>query len=439
MKKITFIIFIFLISIPALAHADIIINEIAWMGTNKSSSDEWIELANTDSTAVSLIGWKLHTADNSVNITLSGSISGNGFYLLERTDDTTIPTITADKIYTGALSDSGEKLILEDNTGSVVQSLDFTAKWPAGNTTTNQTMQWNGSSWVTGDPTPKAANVQTTADTNTTTTNTTTNTSNGTQQYVPPKVVPHIEFSFPTPLYSGMQYDFGAQAVLEYMTQPYGYFVWNMGDGSHFTKTENTEPLAYIYEYPGTYTVSFAYYRSAYEKKPILSGTKKIEVFKPSIDMSVIDNGVALSIQNSTDKVVDLSGWHLETNSGNTIFPDMTYIAPKASVVFSAKNLQLTSVNGAKIYTPFSGFSTQVIQPSTIPNVVIQHTTTKPGKKYTTHTVLSDTAQPIQNVSTETTTAPQAKNHTKSIILGVVIATVIGLLLLLERFMTQKE
>ena len=178
MKKITCIIFIFLISIPALAHADIIINEIAWMGTNKSSSDEWIELANTDSTAVSLIGWKLHTADNSVNITLSGSISGNGFYLLERTDDTTIPTITADKIYTGALSDSGEKLILEDNTGSVVQSLDFTAKWPAGNTTTNQTMQWNGSSWVTGDPTPKAANVQTTADTNTTTTNTTTNTSN---------------------------------------------------------------------------------------------------------------------------------------------------------------------------------------------------------------------------------------------------------------------
>ena len=120
MKKLTLLICILFIAVPCSAHAEVIINEVAWMGTAHSASDEWIELANTGDTSVSLSGWKLRTADNSVSITLTGSVPANGFYLLERTDDTTVPDITADKIYTGALSDSGEKLILEKDRKSVV-------------------------------------------------------------------------------------------------------------------------------------------------------------------------------------------------------------------------------------------------------------------------------------------------------------------------------
>ena len=41
------------------AKADIIISEIAWMGTTVSANYEWIELQNTGSSSVNLSGWTL--------------------------------------------------------------------------------------------------------------------------------------------------------------------------------------------------------------------------------------------------------------------------------------------------------------------------------------------------------------------------------------------
>ena len=40
------------------AGAQVVINEIAWMGTNDSASNEWAELANTGS-SIDLTGWIL--------------------------------------------------------------------------------------------------------------------------------------------------------------------------------------------------------------------------------------------------------------------------------------------------------------------------------------------------------------------------------------------
>ena len=88
---------------PEGVRAAVFINEVAWMGTSVSDTDEWIELYNDGAEEVALAGWTLRGAGTAPNITLSGNISGGGFYLLERTDDTTVPSVTADKIYTGAL------------------------------------------------------------------------------------------------------------------------------------------------------------------------------------------------------------------------------------------------------------------------------------------------------------------------------------------------
>jgi hypothetical protein len=434
MKKLILFICILFIAVPCSAHAEIIINEIAWMGTAHSASDEWIELANTGDASVSLTGWKLHTGDNSVNITLSGSISGNGLYLLERTDDTTVPDITADKIYTGSLSDSGEKLMLENN-GSLVETLDFSSKWPAGNKDTNQTMQWNGSSWITAIGTPKAQNAGASASADApadaiSSKNITT---------TPPKIIPHIAFSIPSPLYSGVQYEIGAEAILEYMTPGYGYFVWNFGDGTYITKDSNTEPLTHTYQYSGNYTISFAYYRSSYDKKPLLMDSKKVEVFAPTVSLFVIENGDALVVKNSSDKVEDISDWHLDTDNGKTVFPPMTFIAPKAAVTFSAKTLGLSSVQGAKIYTPFAGFTTAVEK------TIAQKSVSKTNISRASNVQSAYTQSPkVENVYTtadleENQKPTQTKNHTKQIVLGAVILAGIGLFLLLERFIAQKE
>jgi len=95
------------------ASSDVIINEIAWMGTTVSANDEWLELFNNTTGPIILDGWILKSADEKLKINLKGVISARGFYLLERTDDTTVPNITADLIYKGALSNTGEDIIHE--------------------------------------------------------------------------------------------------------------------------------------------------------------------------------------------------------------------------------------------------------------------------------------------------------------------------------------
>jgi cardiolipin synthase len=100
-----------------LAHraGEVVINEVAWMGTAASTYDEWIELKNNTDQDVDLNGWTLAAEDGTPSIALTGTIPANGYYLLERTDDTTVNNIPADQIYTGDLNNSSEVLILRND------------------------------------------------------------------------------------------------------------------------------------------------------------------------------------------------------------------------------------------------------------------------------------------------------------------------------------
>ena len=86
-----------------LASQSIVINEIAWMGTENSSNDEWIELYNNSEADIDLTGWVLEAADETPSISLEGTITAGGYFLLERTDDSSVTGIAADQIYVGAL------------------------------------------------------------------------------------------------------------------------------------------------------------------------------------------------------------------------------------------------------------------------------------------------------------------------------------------------
>ncbi len=121
---------------------DVVISEVAWMGTEASANDEWIELYNTTDHAISLIGWRLESADGSPSIALVGTIPAQGFFLLERTDDNTVSDIPADQIYSGALSNSGETLILKDPSGNIIDTANGDGgPWPAGNDSPRATME----------------------------------------------------------------------------------------------------------------------------------------------------------------------------------------------------------------------------------------------------------------------------------------------------------
>jgi len=120
----------------------ILINEVAWAGTQASSSDEWIELYNPGIISVNISGWSLKSADGGLNISLSGIIPAGGYFLLERTDDTTVSDIAADQIYTGDLSNSSEILRLYDPSNVIVDTANGNGGfWPAGNASTHGSME----------------------------------------------------------------------------------------------------------------------------------------------------------------------------------------------------------------------------------------------------------------------------------------------------------
>lgn len=127
---------------PARADAplDVVINEVAWMGTLASSYDEWIELHNPTAEPIDLAGWTLSDGGD-ISIALSGVIAAGGYFLLERTDDTTIADIPADRIYVGTLSNSGERLVLRNAGGQIVDTADGSGGWPAGNATARASME----------------------------------------------------------------------------------------------------------------------------------------------------------------------------------------------------------------------------------------------------------------------------------------------------------
>jgi len=121
---------------------DVVINEVAWMGTAAYPADEWIELYNTTDQDVDLTGWTLTTDDGTPTINLSGVISAHGYYLLERTDDSTITDTQANQIYTGDLLLGGEVLTLTDNLGTVIDTANSDGgPWPAGTNNPDYTME----------------------------------------------------------------------------------------------------------------------------------------------------------------------------------------------------------------------------------------------------------------------------------------------------------
>ncbi len=129
----------------AAAPLDVVINEVAWMGTAFNTADEWMELYNNTASAVDLTGWHLRD-DDALDIALTGSIPAHGHYLLERTDDNTIPDIPADwygSFGTGGLSDAGEVLTLTDSLGNVIDTANAEngAGWPAGTTSGRRSME----------------------------------------------------------------------------------------------------------------------------------------------------------------------------------------------------------------------------------------------------------------------------------------------------------
>ena len=152
-----FVAFAFTTNINAQQQPSIRFNEIAWMGTTTSANNEWIELYNATDAPIDVTGWTIKALDGSPNITLKGTIPAHRFFMLERTDDESAPTL-ADQIYTGSLNNDGERLQLFDANNALIDEI---SGWTAGDNETKITMARDqNNNWVYGviDGTPNAQN-----------------------------------------------------------------------------------------------------------------------------------------------------------------------------------------------------------------------------------------------------------------------------------------
>jgi len=143
-KKVFYLIGFSLLFSPFIIHGalgSVIINEIAWMGAENSHNDEWVELYNNSSSDLELKGWRLVSEDGTPEVVLEGKIPSKGFFILERTDDTTLPEIKADLIYKGSLNNEGEHLKLINNKGRIVDEVNCSSGWFSGDNSTKQTME----------------------------------------------------------------------------------------------------------------------------------------------------------------------------------------------------------------------------------------------------------------------------------------------------------
>ena len=123
----------------------LLINEVGWMGTQASSSDEWIELYNPSSVDIPLTGWKLVSTNGVISVLLESNDSNNvihaGEYYVLAPGSAFTDVVIRQNI-TVSLNDNGMSLQLLSPGGILVDTANSNGgSWPAGVASTRSTME----------------------------------------------------------------------------------------------------------------------------------------------------------------------------------------------------------------------------------------------------------------------------------------------------------
>jgi hypothetical protein len=121
----------------------VIFNEISWMGTNEDWRNEWFELKNISGDDISFKGWQILDKEQEIKIIFEekDKILAGRLFLLERTNDDSVPGILADKIYSGNLNDENKTLYLFDENCQLQDEVIANPDWPAGDKNERKSME----------------------------------------------------------------------------------------------------------------------------------------------------------------------------------------------------------------------------------------------------------------------------------------------------------
>lgn len=329
---------------PSITHGAVLINEIAWMGTEVGPNEEWIELYNTDSETVSLDGWVL-TDGVSLSITLAGVVGAGEYALLERTDDTTVPNVTAFLVYVGALANDGRTLTLQRASGVTEDQVIGGSDWKniGGNNESKATPQRTSQGWITGAPTPGGINHAQNTEVKDTQTkeNDITRTIPLTQSVratgagervslTPSSNVLSLSIDAPLTVYVNQRVPFRLvpSGLGKTLTASLSY-EWNFGDGT----TGEGRDVSHLFTHAGEYAiVAHAEYA---EKKA--DARMILRVLPVSLTLSYTNDG-AIAIENTTNEEIDVSGFALK-GTMTFVFPARSFILPQGKLIIPAEKI----------------------------------------------------------------------------------------------------
>ena len=291
-----------------------------------------------------------------------------------------MPDISADLIYTGALSNTGKNLELRDNQGNLIDQVDCSEGWFGGDNATKQTMERknpqtsgnDSTNWQTSQSaggTPKAQN------------------SSGqeiipeeseepeeteekldAEGWIPPTIVNHPPIAQAGP-------DITALANQEIIfdaiqsTDPDNdslTFFWNFGDGA----TETGGKASHTYPYPGQYLVSLLVSDGEFSDLDIsmvniYSQSIIISEFMPDPEGSDTENEW-IELFNQSDQTANLTGWQLDDAGEGShlfIFPQNSLIAPQQFLVLTRPITKLSLNNDqdqVRLFYPDGSLASQV-------------------------------------------------------------------------------
>ncbi|MCD5382004.1 MAG: lamin tail domain-containing protein [Candidatus Pacebacteria bacterium] len=339
---------------PVAAYAAVLINEVAWMGTDASANDEWIELFNSGSDTVALDGWML--ADSvGLEIPLMGSIGSGEYAVLERTDDSSAPG-TAFLIYTGGLGNDGRTLSLVRGDGSLEDQVAGGSNWEqiGGDNTSKETAQRTNAGWVTAPATPGYANsdgvatedamaahteeaeipLDAASDSETTAPETDTEQRSNTGKGITltlPDIALSLDLYGPSVAFVGQPVSFSVQGSgLGKTWIDSLVYQWNFGD-MHTATGANVQ---HTFMHPGTYVVvasgAFSRHKAAVRHE--------LTVLPMSFSITRAANG-DIQIHNDAVYEVDVSGMSV-LGDVRMSFPEHTIMLPHATITIPKERLE---------------------------------------------------------------------------------------------------
>lgn len=358
--------------------AMVLLSEIAWMGTDESATNEWIEIYNLSGSSTDITGWKIESADGNISITLKCTLTPHGVAVLERTDEGTLPSSEALLTYTGELVNSGTTLVLRNASGVEVDRAVGGTDWldiGGSNTVPKKTAQrTRENTWVTATATPmgqrtagelgSTPNVtcpppeEVNEEENSNTTATVTQRSGGgggsakrsSGNNAPKPPPPELALSVkgPKTAYVNQEVTFEAvpSGVGKTIERSLSYD-WNFGD----TYTGKGKSGKHVFEYPGEYIVVA---QGAFAKQEAMA-RHEVKVLPVSFTLSRNAKG-DIEMKNNANYETDLGGFTLRGGSAPFTFPKYTFVKGNGTLVVpgkrigSAPSLALYDTQGTSVF-----------------------------------------------------------------------------------------